>query len=62
LRDRLEQAMERSAQHLIDTQNAVGEWSEEWHTGTGFPQHFYLKYHLYCQHFPLTALARYRNR
>jgi squalene-hopene cyclase len=61
LRDRLEQAMERSAQHLINTQNAEGKWSEEWHTGTGFPQHFYLKYHLYCQHFPLTALARYRK-
>ncbi len=61
LRDRLERALERSALHLIHTQNSEGKWSEEWHTGTGFPQHFYLKYHLYCQHFPLTALARYRN-
>lgn len=62
LRDRLEQAMERGVLHLIKTQNTEGKWSEEWHTGTGFPQHFYLKYHLYCQHFPLTALARYRKR
>jgi squalene-hopene/tetraprenyl-beta-curcumene cyclase len=59
--DRLNKAMERSALHLIHTQDSNGKWSEEWHTGTGFPEHFYLKYHLYCQHFPLTALARYRS-
>ena len=59
--DRVNKAIERSVSYLITTQNMNGEWSEEWHTGTGFPQHFYLKYNLYCQHFPLTALGRYRS-
>ena len=31
------------------------------HTGTGFPRVFYLRYHWYCQYFPLWALAMYRN-
>ena len=61
LRDRVNEAMVRSVSYLIATQDVNGEWSEEWHTGTGFPQHFYLKYNLYCQHFPLTALGRYRS-
>jgi squalene-hopene/tetraprenyl-beta-curcumene cyclase len=61
LRDRVNEAMARSVSYLITTQDVNGEWSEEWHTGTGFPQHFYLKYNLYCQHFPLTALGRYRS-
>jgi len=61
LRDRVNEAMVRSVSYLVTTQDANGEWSEEWHTGTGFPQHFYLKYNLYCQHFPLTALGRYRS-
>ena len=61
LRDRVNEAMARSVSYLIATQDVNGEWSEEWHTGTGFPQHFYLKYNLYCQHFPLTALGRYRS-
>jgi len=61
LRGRVNEAMARSGSYLITTQDMNGEWSEEWHTGTGFPQHFYLKYNLYCQHFPLTALGRYRS-
>ncbi|HEY9824138.1 MAG TPA: hypothetical protein V6D19_01715, partial [Stenomitos sp.] len=36
-------------------------WQEDYFTGTGFPGHFYLRYNLYYQHFPLTALARYRQ-
>jgi squalene-hopene/tetraprenyl-beta-curcumene cyclase len=44
---------------LIRTQRADGTWTEAEFTGTGFPCHFYLRYHLYCQHFPLTALGRY---
>ncbi|MGL5834942.1 MAG: hypothetical protein ACRC1Z_17175, partial [Waterburya sp.] len=41
------------------TQQADGTWEEAQFTGTGFPCHFYLKYHLYQQYFPLQTLARY---
>ena len=54
-------ALERGIQHLLETQRADGSWEELYHTGTGFPGHFYLRYNLYYQHFPLTALARYRK-
>jgi squalene-hopene/tetraprenyl-beta-curcumene cyclase len=53
-------AIERGIAWLVGTQRADGTWDEDWFTGTGFPGHFYLKYHLYQQHFPLTALGRYR--
>ena len=61
LRGQLESAIDRGITYLIETQNADGSWDEAWHTGTGFPQHFYLNYHLYRQHFPLSAIARYRT-
>lgn len=54
-------AIDRGVQWLLKTQRGDGTWDEAWFTGTGFPQHFYLKYHLYQQHFPLTALGRYRR-
>ncbi|MDY6781842.1 MAG: squalene--hopene cyclase [Cyanobacteriota bacterium] len=47
--------------YLLETQRSDGTWDESYFTGTGFPCHFYLKYHLYQQHFPLTALGRYQN-
>ncbi|MFM7448210.1 MAG: squalene--hopene cyclase [Leptolyngbyaceae cyanobacterium] len=53
-------AIEQGVQYLIETQRSDGTWDEAYFTGTGFPCHFYLKYHLYQQHFPLTALGRYR--
>jgi squalene-hopene/tetraprenyl-beta-curcumene cyclase len=53
-------AIERGVQYLLDTQRPDGTWDEDYFTGTGFPGHFYLKYHLYLQHFPLTAIGRYR--
>lgn len=53
-------AIERGIQYLVNTQLADGTWDEAEFTGTGFPNHFYLKYHLYQQHFPLTALGRYQ--
>ncbi|MBD2104900.1 squalene--hopene cyclase [Leptolyngbya sp. FACHB-261] len=53
-------AVERGIVYLLDTQRSDGTWDESEFTGTGFPGHFYLKYHLYQQHFPLTALGRYR--
>ena len=54
-------AIEPGIDHLIATQKEDGTWNEDYFTGTGFPGHFYLKYHLYQQHFPLTALGRYRT-
>lgn len=57
-----QQAIERGVSYLVETQRSDGTWDESEFTGTGFPGHFYLKYHLYQQHFPLTALGRYRAR
>jgi squalene-hopene/tetraprenyl-beta-curcumene cyclase len=53
--------LERGVQHLLETQKTDGSWDEPYYTGTGFPGHFFLRYNLYYQHFPLTALARYRQ-
>jgi squalene-hopene/tetraprenyl-beta-curcumene cyclase len=52
-------AIARGIGYLLETQRSDGTWDEDYFTGTGFPSHFYLKYHLYQQHFPLTALGRY---
>jgi squalene-hopene/tetraprenyl-beta-curcumene cyclase len=43
-------------EYLIRTQKSDGTWDEELATGTGFPQVFYLCYHLYRHSFPLLAL------
>jgi squalene-hopene/tetraprenyl-beta-curcumene cyclase len=43
-------------EYLIRTQESGGTWDEELATGTGFPQVFYLCYHLYRNSFPLLAL------
>lgn len=51
----------RGAQFLLRRQMKDGSWEEVRHTGTGFPGVFYLRYHWYCQYFPLWALAMYRN-
>lgn len=53
------EAIEKGVAYLLQTQRADGTWHEDYFTGTGFPCHFYLKYHYYQQHFPLTALGRY---
>ncbi len=44
---------------LIQNQNEEGGWEEPYFTGTGFPGHFYIRYHGYCQYFPLLALGKY---
>ncbi|MFV0415713.1 MAG: squalene--hopene cyclase [Chthoniobacterales bacterium] len=54
-------AIERGIRWLIDTQNAEGTWDEDATTGTGFPRVFYLKYEMYRHHFPLLALATYKQ-
>ncbi|MDE3036815.1 MAG: squalene--hopene cyclase, partial [Nitrospirota bacterium] len=51
----------RGIHYLLRHQREDGSWEEVRHTGTGFPRVFYLRYHWYCQYFPLWALAMYRN-
>ncbi|TLY13225.1 MAG: squalene--hopene cyclase [Nitrospirae bacterium] len=51
----------RGVNYLLRHQRHDGSWFENRHTGTGFPRVFYLRYHWYCQYFPLWALAMYRN-
>ncbi|MBU0506485.1 MAG: terpene cyclase/mutase family protein [bacterium] len=52
---------QKAAQYLIDKQNSSGGWDEEYYTGTGFPGHFYIRYHGYRHYFPLLALAKYNK-
>jgi len=51
--------VERAVRWLVENQADDGAWEEAHFTGTGFPEVFYLKYHLYRLYFPVTALARY---
>lgn len=51
--------IERGVNYLVSTQLSDGRWDEDYFTGTGFPCHFYLKYHYYQHYFPLLALGRY---
>jgi squalene-hopene/tetraprenyl-beta-curcumene cyclase len=52
----------RGMNWLLERQNAAGSWDEQEFTGTGFPNHFYLRYHMYAHYFPLLALGRLRQR
>ncbi|HJQ84674.1 MAG TPA: squalene--hopene cyclase, partial [Candidatus Binatia bacterium] len=52
-------AVERGIAWLVREQGTDGTWSERLFTGTGFPRHFYLRYHLYRHYFPLMALGRW---
>ena len=55
------EAIDRGINYLVSTQRDDGTWDEDYFTGTGFPCHFYIKYHMYQQYFPLIALARYQE-
>jgi squalene-hopene/tetraprenyl-beta-curcumene cyclase len=55
------EAVTRGIDYLLRSQREDGSWTEEPFTGTGFPEVFYLKYHLYAVCFPLFALGYYRN-
>jgi squalene-hopene/tetraprenyl-beta-curcumene cyclase len=52
----------RGVQWLSERQNDEGAWDERESTGNGFPNHFYLRYHMYAHYFPLMALGRFRRR
>ncbi len=54
--------IECGVDYLLRTQRDDGTWDEPEFTGTGFPVHFYLNYHQYRLHFPLSALGRYAAR
>ncbi len=51
----------RGVNWLIRHQRENGVWEEPFHTGTGFPRVFYLRYHGYSKYFPIWALSMYRN-
>jgi squalene-hopene/tetraprenyl-beta-curcumene cyclase len=51
-------AMRRGVRFLVTSQREDGSWDEPEYTGTGFPGHFYINYHLYRIVFPIMALAR----
>jgi len=60
--DRDSAALRQGTQFLLDQQLPDGTWPEEASTGTGFPNVFYLTYHMYRDYFPLLALATVRNQ
>lgn len=53
------QEASRGIQYLLRTQKRDGTWEELHFTGTGFPKHFYIRYHNYRNCFPLMALGQY---
>jgi len=54
-------AVHRGADYLVKTLSDQGDWDEKYFTGTGFPGHFYIRYHGYRHFFPLMALGQYHR-
>jgi squalene-hopene/tetraprenyl-beta-curcumene cyclase len=52
-------AVKAGLDYLVKTQRKDGRWDEDYFTGTGFPSHFMIRYHLYRDIFPLMALGFY---
>ena len=52
----------RGIQYLLNTQKPDGTWEERYFTGTGFPKHFFIRYHNYRNCFPLMALGQYLQK
>jgi squalene-hopene/tetraprenyl-beta-curcumene cyclase len=59
--DQLSDHVMRGVAWLLEQQNDAGCWTDRDFTGTGFPNHFYLRYHMYAHYFPLMALGRFRR-
>jgi squalene-hopene/tetraprenyl-beta-curcumene cyclase len=55
--DRASHVVNRGIEYLLESQRSDGSWDENLATGTGFPNVFYLTYHLYRHYFPLLALS-----
>ena len=56
-----EDTIHRGVNYLLTNQTEEGTWEEAEFTATGFPQHFYINYHLYRHYFPLIALGKYQK-
>lgn len=54
--------VQRGIQYLLRNQKADGTWDELYFTGTGFPNHFYIRYRNYRNCFPLMALGQYLRK
>jgi squalene-hopene/tetraprenyl-beta-curcumene cyclase len=54
--------VQKGIEYLVRNQQSDGTWEEEYFTGTGFPNHFYIRYHNYRNCFPLMALGQYLQR
>jgi squalene-hopene/tetraprenyl-beta-curcumene cyclase len=52
------EAATRAAAWLAEHQREDGDWDEPQFTGTGFPRHFLINYHLYRTYWPVMALGR----
>ena len=52
----------KGIQYLLNTQKRDGSWEEAQFTGTGFPKHFFIRYHNYRICFPLMALGQYQQK
>jgi squalene-hopene/tetraprenyl-beta-curcumene cyclase len=52
------EAATRAAAWLAENQRDDGDWDEPQFTGTGFPRHFLINYHLYRTYWPVMALGR----
>jgi squalene-hopene/tetraprenyl-beta-curcumene cyclase len=50
----------RAVAWLASTQQDDGDWDEPYFTGTGFPRHFLINYHLYRTYWPVMALGRFK--
>ena len=54
--------VQRGLDWLLNQQREDGQWDEDLMTGTGFPNVFYLTYHMYRDYFPLLALAVFSSK
>ncbi len=59
--DEISDNVMRGGRWLRSVRMKTGAWEETEFTGTGFPNHFYLRYQMYAHYFPLMALGRFRR-